>query len=318
MRPPTPVPEQFPPPVVSSGWRIPEGFRVVGYFPGWSGDVANLRYQALTHINYAFALVDATGTFRPLDSPEKLRDLVTRSKEWGVRVLLSVGGWNEGSTLAFDKIASDPARTRAFVEGAVRLLYTYALDGVDLDWEYPRAGTSSGYTTVVLALAEALHARGWDLSLAVSAADVNGQFISDQAWQAADWINVMAYDDGWASPPSTLHSTYEFARSSLDYWIDRRGVPRHKAVLGVPFYGRSLVDSSPRTYRALLEAFPGAEGSDVAGGFGYNGPDTLRAKVVNQARLRAGGVMVWQLNQDARGPSSLLSLIYDTVKEPLP
>jgi len=128
---------------------------------------------------------------------------------------------------------------------------------------------------------------------------------------------VMAYDDGYGQSASVPHSSYAFARSSLDYWIATRGVPATKVVLGVPFYGRSLVNRKSRTYRSLLEEFPAAATSDVAGTFAYNGPDTLRAKVVNQARSRAGGVMIWQLNQDALGPSSLLSMIYDTVKEPI-
>lgn len=297
-------------------WRIPSGFRIVGYFPSWSGEVPSVRYDSLTHINYAFALVDAKGTYRPLDQPEKLTALAAQARLSGVRTLLSVGGWNEGKTLAFDKIAADPAKIRAFIDETVRLLYRLALDGVDLDWEYPRAETAKGYTAVVVALAEALHPLGWDLSLAVSAAEVNGRFISDGAWQAADWLNIMAYDDGWAGPPGTHHSSYAFAEAALDYWLVKRQVPRDKVVLGVPFYGRRLDDRKSRSFRSLVEEFPGSEYFDVAGGYGFNGIETLKAKVVHQARARASGVMVWQLNQDDPGPRSLLAAIFDAVKEP--
>jgi len=299
-----------------SRWRIPAGFKIVGYFPSWSGDPAIIQYQALTHLNYAFALVDATGAYRPIDAPEKLAELRQRAQSAGVKVMVSVGGWNEGNTSAFDKIASDPERTQRFIASTEALLDAFGLDGVDLDWEYPRETTAEAYANLVEALASALHGRGQELSLAVSAADVNGRFVTDRAWSAADWLNVMAYDDGWGRPASVPHSSYSFTRAALDYWMGVRGVPPAKVVIGVPFYGRSLVDRRPRTYRSLLEEFPEAEASDVAGAFAYNGPDTLRAKVVNQARVRAGGVMVWQLNQDARGPASLLSLIYETVKEP--
>jgi spore germination protein YaaH len=153
--------------------------------------------------------------------------------------------------------------------------------------------------------------------LAVSAGPDNGQFVSDEAWQAADWLNVMAYDGQWGHEARSPHSSYAFTRSALDYWLEVRQLPVSKVVIGVPFYGRSLIDRHSRTYRSLLEQFPEAATADAAGGFNYNGPDTMRAKVVNQARLRAGGVMIWQLNQDARGASSLLSLIYETVKEPV-
>lgn len=298
-------------------WRVPPGFRIVGYFPSWSGDPLSVRYPALTHVVYAFGLVDATGTYRPVDAPEKLTAVAARARAAGVKTMISVGGWNDGDTSALSTVSASPELTAAFVANTLALLDQYRLDGVDLDWEFPGATTADGYAALVHALAEALHARGAELSLAVSAADVNGRFVLDAAWQDADWLNVMAYDDGWGQSPPVQHSSYAFARSSLDYWIVTRGVPADKVVLGLPFYGRSLVDRKSRTYRSLQQQYSQARASDSAGGFAYNGPDTLRAKLVNQARVRAGGVMIWQLNQDARGPESLLSLIYETVKEPI-
>ena len=298
-------------------WRIPPDFRIVGYFPSWSGDPLSVRYPALTHVVYAFALVDATGVYRPVEAPDKLTAVAARARAAGIKSMISVGGWNQGDTSALETICADPDLTAGFVANTLALLDLYGLDGVDLDWEFPGASTAAGYAELVHALAEALHARGGELSLAVSAADLNGRFVLDAAWQDADWLNVMAYDDGFGQSASVPHSSYSFARSALDYWITVRGVPSSKLVLGVPFYGRSLVNRKSRTYRSLLEQFSQARESDSAGGFSYNGPDTVRAKLVNQARLRAGGVMIWQLNQDARGPESLLSLIYDTVKEPV-
>ena len=297
-------------------WRIPPDFRIVGYFPSWSGDPLTVRYPALTHVVYAFGLVDATGAYRPLEAPEKLAAVAARARAAGIKTMVSVGGWNQGDTSALVTVSADPDLTAAFVANTLDLLDDYGLDGVDLDWEFPGASTAASYAALVHALAAALHSRGAELSLAVSAADVNGRFVLEGAWQDADWLNIMAYDDGYGQSASVPHSSYSFARSSLDYWITVRGVPPAKVVLGVPFYGRSLVNRKSRTYRSLLEQFSQARESDSAGGFAYNGPDTVRAKLVNQARVRAGGVMIWQLNQDARGPESLLSLIYETVKEP--
>ncbi len=306
-----------PPTLPSTVWRIPEGFRIVGYFPSWSGDPKVIRYKALTHINYAFALVDPSGDFRPVEAPEKLGALVAKAHSSGVKVLISIGGWNEGDTSAFGAISSDPDRIQNFVQRTVDFLTLFHLDGVDLDWEFPDQATSAGYTALVQTLSDTLRPRGWRVSLAVTATDDNGQFISQEALQAADWINVMAYDDGYGQPAAVPHSSYFYTRAALDYWLKSRQVPASKVILGVPFYGRSLIDRHARTYRSLVQQFPAAVVTDVAGGFNFNGPETIRAKVVNQARLRAGGVMIWQLNQDAQGSQSLLSLIYETVKEPV-
>lgn len=312
-------------------WRIPPDFRVVGYFPGWSGDPAKVNYRALTHVVYAFVLADSAGTLHlgtePAkkdsdqddvlkDGPAKLKDLTARAHAAGVKVMVSLGGWNHGDTGAFEKISADPALTAAFVKNTVDFLTAYHLDGVDLDWEFPTEATAAAYASLAKALAEPLHGLKAELSLAVTATEGRGKNFTDEALAAADWINIMAYDGGTKANPGN-HSTYAYARSSLDYWVVQRKLTASKAVLGVPFYGRSLSDRISRSYSSLLKEFPQAWTADETGGFGYNGFDTLRSKVVNQARLRSGGVMIWQINQDAEGKDSLLQLIYDTVKEPV-
>ncbi len=299
--------------VPKPGWKIPDGFRIVGYFPSWSGNPEEVRYEALTHINYAFGLADAKGIYRAISAPDKLREVVKRAHARGVKVLISVAGLDEGDIGALQTVSSDPTLLASFVACTEALMDEYQLDGVDLDWEFPEEATSAGYTALVTTLAADLHAHGRLMTLAVSAD--HGKWVVDEAWQTVDWLNIMAYDDGWHRQ-GVAHSTYGFTRAQLDYWLNR-GVPQAKAVIGVPFYGRSLTTWRSKSYSALLREFPEATDSDIAGGYAYTGPDSMRAKIVNQARLRAGGVMIWQLNQDARGPNSLLSLIYDTVKEPV-
>jgi GH18 family chitinase len=295
------------------GWRIPDGFRIVGYFPSWSGKPEEVRYEALTHINYAFGLIKADGTYGSMDQPDKLRDLVQRAHQKGTKVLLSVAGLDDGTTKALDTVGGDPALLETLSTSTLALLEQYQLDGIDLDWEFPDQTTSAHFSALVVTLSAALHAHSRLMTLAVSAD--HGAWVTDDAWKASDWLNIMAYDDGWHKQ-GVAHSTYGFTRAQLDYWLNR-GVPAAKTVIGVPFYGRSLVTWRAKSYAALLREFPESTDSDVAGGYAYTGPDSMRSKVVNQARVRAGGVMIWQLNQDARGPNSLLSLIYETVKEPV-
>jgi len=296
-----------------AGWKIPDDFRIVGYFPSWSGNPAEVRYAELTHINYAFGYVRAMGTYTSIDDPDKLRAVVQKAHRQGTKVLLSVAGLDDGSTHALDAVAADPALLETLVASTEALLDEYDLDGIDIDWEFPDESTSAHFTALVITLAADLHAHQKLLTLAVSAD--HGAWVSDDAWKAADWLNIMAYDDGWHRD-GVAHSTYGFTRAQLDYWLNR-GLPPQKAVLGVPFYGRTLIGWHPKSYSRLLREFSTAADSDFAGGYAYTGPDSMRAKIVNQARLRAGGVMIWQLNQDARGPASLLSLIYETVKEPV-
>jgi GH18 family chitinase len=301
-------------PVVGYDYRTPSDFRVVGYFPSWSGKPEKLQYRALTHINYAFVTPTMEGGYNAVDHAEKLEHLVAYAHAFGVRVLASIGGWNNGDTNAFDAIAADPRLTLDFCESTMALIDEYDLDGIDMDWEYPDAGDSQNFASLMGALAEALHAKGKLLTVAVSADADHGQYFADSLLDEVDYLNIMAYDDGYRQP-GVHHSTYAFAEAAMNYWLVDRSVPADKAVLGLPFYGRSLKDRHSTTYKSILAKDREAPGKDVSGEFGYNGFATVRAKTLELARARGSGVMIWQLNQDASGEYSLLNAIFDAVKE---
>jgi len=303
-------------PTVSDRFRIPADFRIVGYFPSWSGDPESIQYRALTHVCYAFASPTADGSTAPVPDEDKLYRVMALAHAAGTKVFLSLGGGSVGAADSLVAISADPGLTAAFAQRLVDLVSRYNLDGIDLDWEFPDADTEAGFASFVGAIAARLHAEGKGLSLAVSGGGFHGRFFPDGALADADFLNIMAYDDGYGEPPGKNHSSYSFARGSLDYWILGRGVPRAKAVLGVPFYGRDLATRRAISYYRIRKGHPSAAASDVAGGYGYNGFDTIRAKAVNLARYRAGGIMIWQLNQDAEGEDSLLNAIFDAVKEP--
>jgi GH18 family chitinase len=164
------------------------------------------------------------------------------------------------------------------------------------------------------ALSQRLHAEHKLLTVAVAATNFHGRNYLDEVVADVDFLNIMAYDDGYRQP-GVHHSSYLYAEEALGYWLVDRGVPADKAVLGLPFYARSLYDRHSRTYRSICEEDREAPGKDRSGEYGYNGIATIRAKTLEIARAKAGGVMIWQLNQDARGEESLLNAIFDAVKE---
>jgi chitinase len=114
----------------------------------------------------------------------------------------------------------------------------------------------------------------------------------------------MAYDEGGAN-----HSTYDLAVTSLNYWINR-GLPAAKANLGVPFYGRS--SSEFVDYKVILQR-GGSPNADSFQGIGYNGIPTMKSKTNLAFDRGAGGIMIWELSEDATGANSLLSAIHDVV-----
>ncbi|AFE08340.1 chitinase [Corallococcus coralloides DSM 2259] len=279
--------------------------RVVGYLPTWAGDVNALQYSKLSHINYAFALPTASGGLTGVSSSDaRLRSLVTQAHAQGVKVLIAVGGWNDGNDSAFEQMAANAGTRTAFVNTVVNFVNAAGLDGVDIDWEYPDPGTSgNNYAALMRELGTAMHSRGKLLTAAVVANGYTGGGVQASVFSDVDFLNIMAYDGGQP------HSTYDLAVQSLNYWKGR-GLPASKAVLGVPFYGRS--PSSYVGYSELVARDSQAPYKDNVGDVYYNGIATIQAKT--QLGKQNGGVMIWELSQDTSGSTSLLNAIYSVAQ----
>jgi hypothetical protein len=286
--------------LITSAQRISAQFKVIGYMPSWTGDVNSVQYSKLTHINYAFLLPTSTGGIQSIENPSKLQSLVSLAHANGVKVMISVGGWNNGDDSGFETLAGNSTYRNTFVNNMISFVNTYSLDGVDIDWEYPDGGTSANnYVTLMTQLATEMHNRGKLLTAAV--VGTGGGSILPAVFNVVDFLNLMAYDYN-----NYDHSTYTYAQQSMSYWRGA-GLPQSKCVLGVPFYGRP----SWETFAALVAR--GADPyADTYSGVGYNGITTIKNKT-NLAFDQGNGIMIWELSGDATGANSLLSAIHEVV-----
>ncbi len=284
---------------------LPNGFRSVGYMPSWAGSANSIQYSKLTHINYAFVLPNANGSLQGLENPSKLQSIVSLGHAAGVKVSIAVGGWNDGNDSAFESLAGNATARTAFVNNLVNLVNQYGLDGVDIDWEYPDPGTSgNNYTALMSQLSTAMHSRGKLLTAAVVSEGGTANGVQPAVFGYVDWLNIMAYDGG--SP----HANYDWSIGAVNFWKNR-GLPANKAVLGVPFYSRP----NYFTFADLVARDPANANRDCTTINGiqecYNGLPTIRRKTT-WAMANAGGIMNWELSQDATGANSLVSAIYAT------
>ncbi len=145
-----------------------------------------------------------------------------------------------------------------------------------------------------------------------------GDKVPASVFAQLDWVNIMAYDAAgpWNPNAPGQHSSMEFARRNVSWWLER-GLPREKAVLGVPFYGWGFGKAfrkSEYPYSEIVATYPGAEGRDQAGEtIWFNGIPTIKAKTRYVIEQGLGGVMIWSLDSDAKGPRSLLTAIRDEI-----
>lgn len=298
-----------------------KNFKVVGYFPSWKpAEADNIRYDVLTHINYAFAIPTSKGSLLPLENSETAKKIIKKAHKSGVKVLLAVGGWSyrdQPLESVFMSATATAAKRKTFASSIMKTVKKYGFDGVDMDWEHPRRDGNSWkqYEAMMLLLSKKLHSQGKLLTSAVlSGATPDGIIYydaaahTDKVLKAVDWINVMAYDGG----DGNRHSSYKLATDSANYWKKTRKLKKSKIVLGVPFYSRPGWAS----YRDLLTYNKNAASKDHITYNGmdvwYNGISTIRKKTKYAAK-NLGGIMIWEVTQDTKGAKSLQTTIKKTL-----
>lgn len=300
-------------------------FKCIAYIFCMSDDgLPKLRFDIVTHVNYAFAIPTRDGHILPLERPDHARAVIEKAHNHGAKVCISLGGWSyEDIPLeeTFREGTNSPEKIAAMAEEIVSLAEEFGFDGVDVDWEYPRTGDGSKeqYEAFIDLLHQKLKPRGMLLTAAVLAGvDSKNEPIRSAAeaqdhasFDKLDWVNLMTYDcDG------PRHATCEFAENSIRYWVETRGFAPEKLNLGVPFYGRPF----PGEYRILLEADPDAADKDMVVLNGqeiwYNGQETLRKKVALARSCGLGGVMVWEISHDCDDPrKSLLTALGQSIAD---
>jgi len=290
--------------------------KVIAYIPNWidlNSFSTTIQYSKLTHINIAFENPDANG-YLTFNSGSNA--IINAAHAQNVKVFVSLGGGaiSEGGAIRdnyFNLIK--PANRTAFIQKIYDYTVAHNFDGVDVDLEGP--AINADYGGFVIALAAKLHANGKQITAALSEG-YGGANVPTSTFAAYDWINIMAYDatGPWNTANPGPHSPYSMAVNQFNYWTGR-GLPASKAIIGVPFYGYGFGAAANQgiSYANIIAQYPGSENQDQVGNtIYYNGIPTIKAKTTF-AIQNAGGVMIWELSQDAVGSKSLLTAINQVI-----
>jgi len=292
----------------------PTRFRVIGYLRLDNivkGDASKIDYSKITHLNIAFINPDSAGNFQAITG---LRKFVDEVHKYHVKVFASIGGGL--APVYYSNLLTD-ANRHILIKNLARLTELYDLDGIDADLEGERI--DANYENFILELSSVLKPKSKLLTAAV--ATVYKARYTDRALAQFDFINIMSYDKTgpWRPEKPGAHAPYEMAVEDMDYWAGEKGIAKEKLNLGIPFYGYGFGSKVPAdmSFRGIINKYSGAEKTDsvsVSGGgtLYYNGIPTIQNKT-RLALQRAGGIMIWQLLQDATGPNSLLNAVNDII-----
>ncbi|OGU18841.1 MAG: hypothetical protein A2059_00525 [Ignavibacteria bacterium GWA2_55_25] len=229
----------------------PAGERMVlGYYPSWirgSYPHTAVQYQHLTHIAHAFIFPFADGTLE-MSGFAHYPELIQTAHQQGVKVVISVGGWDLVRTPRFATMVADPTARTRFVSNLKNFCQTYGYDGADIDWEYPAPADRPNATLLFQELRAAFNTVMPPLSLSIAApsGDWSGRYDWTVMKEVLDWIGIMTYDfyGSWTTKAGPNSALYGTVATTDQGWIDNsmihykaKGIPAEKLLFGIPFYG---------------------------------------------------------------------------------
>lgn len=322
------IEEPQPPIVIQPPAAI--GFVVAGYFPYYRtvSEIPDQHFRMYNVVNYAFFSVTASGGLQERNS-SVFTALYAKAKAQGAKVFIAIDDASGDGSSNFKTMAATATGRNIFIREVMTKVRNYKLDGVDIDWEFPRTtdGSDVTFTALMKELSDSLHR---DAKYYLTAAITPGKYagavrdaIKNELFSYVDWFNVMVYDDFSTTVSYKQHSDFALAQTSINYWINSRGMPSVKFVLGMPAYGRPsgiTQSNTVLTYKAILlqGADPQSDSAIVtAGGFSnytiyYNGQQTIKRKAM-LAKQSTGGIMFWEQGQDATDNRSLIKAACDTI-----
>jgi len=309
-------------PTATIPYVLDNSFKIVAYMPSYRDPavVSDAKYKMITHLFYAFLSPSAAADGSLMALPQQARFFAVQQKakannvKFGISISITTGV-TEDTFLTIAK--SSTARTN-FITNIVAFAKNNNLDGVDMDWEYPRTnnGGSEAFTLLMKELSTELHKINKFLSAAITPAvyaSTNKDAITQEVYQYVDFFNIMQYDGAnYDSAEPLNHASMKMTEASLNIWLNTKAMPKVKAILGMPLYGKDEVGAAI-SYRDI-EASGANVNLNVAtvGGknYGFNGITLIKAKT-QLAKERCNGIMFWEFTHDTNNDKSLVKAAND-------
>lgn len=239
---------------------------VASYVPlyeKWKAE--DIQGNKLTDVIIAFAKFDENNRISfdkynqtGLEEVKRLADLYPH-----LNISLSIGGWG---VTEFSEVTDSEKLRSLFISDCIKLLETYNMNGIDIDWEYPVGenwipnvdrnwNDKVNFTKLLrefrVELDKLEKRNGKDYILSY-ASGVNEWNITNleyrEVFQLVDRINLMgySYEGSWSSRTGHASALYPYHNSSyyslnssdvVELFI-KYGAKKDKLILGVPFFSQ--------------------------------------------------------------------------------
>ncbi|RFN50825.1 hypothetical protein FIE12Z_4901 [Fusarium flagelliforme] len=291
--------------------------RVVGYYQDWSESVycdspspEDILDGVYTHINFAYAGIDPrtlkiiphfrkdTETYKRLAAKKKI--------DSNLKIFITVGGppadAEDSTTLAFYKIVRSERNQKIFIRSLISFLWTYDLDGVDIDWRYSlSAEIIEYYDYLPVFLRNLNHAlkqtsrRGLSIALPGSDRQRLTHYNMPEVAKQVDFINFRTHDlhgvwngpESWTWPGSYLYSHTNLSEVQtgirvLGGALVDGGVDIGKINMGLAFYTRTFTTSNPNCSEPFCKFDSGGPSADCINTVGLKSNSEIKKKYLDE------------------------------------
>lgn len=230
------------------------------YVPEKDYKPEELPVEKLTHIIYSFTnVIDGEMKFRNPDVAGPKLEALVRQKQRNpdLKVMIACGGW--GADGFSDMALTEESRSK-FIRSAAEFIKKYALDGMDMDWEYPGisgAGTKAreedtqNFTVLMGGLREMLDSFNSPKLLTFASAGWKRYYDHievNEVMKYADYTNVMTYDQVSGVSEYTGHHT----PLGMVHREDIQGTPFHDYLDSLYKVGANT-DPHPRSAQKIVD-----------------------------------------------------------------
>ena len=169
--------------------------------------------------------------------------------QYGLKVCISIGGWHDDASYwnTYSEAASTEEYRKMVAKSCLAILEQYDLDGIDMDWEYPKAGDKDNFTLLMKEISDTLKAKRSDylITAAVpSGSWSNTRYDYNRLGNILDYLYVMTYDLDLDGGSKTRHLADIKTMKSACQNLITCGVASSKIIPGAAFYGRIYKVSS--------------------------------------------------------------------------
>ncbi len=263
----------------------------------------------MTHLIFALSRVNED--FSLQFPAKKMLAKVMRLKEINpkLKITLLVGGVKcEHFSAA---VATEQSRA-TLLNNLAAVIDEYNLDGIDLDWEFPKTQADVDNYTLLM---RDFKARYPEKILTVDVGNEITHLDFKGAAKYVDFFNLMSYDYSLRSHNAPLFASplknNNYVAKSVEKLMEL--VPAEKILMGIPFYGISTADkdkAQPQiAYRGIedraiadnltlcrneMARSPFYFNSDMKIAISFDDKKSVREKCRYAKKKGLGGVMVWQ------------------------